>query len=234
MSTDKKTVTTEDRLIVFIHASYALALQALGLAEKVIAETALTVNDSLESNFHWEGELQSFRFSTDDGSDEEIVQAHSLEEAAIQIASRNGWYYEPDPTDVDDDKDNDTAEYLAVPIPDAAVYEMACEARQSYDEDAIQQTEDDGIAEATRQLALQQSELLSAAGFVLRKHTTRVWDGYLHGDRRLSIVQLDDGTCVASLEYERMGGLKVLAGEGLSTAIETLRLLYPTMFHPAE
>lgn len=87
----------EQKLMAFIHASYALALQSLGIPDKVIAETATTVEDALCNNFDWEGEHAfRFRFTSSDGSDEKIVTSNSLEEAAIYVAAQCGWYYEPE------------------------------------------------------------------------------------------------------------------------------------------
>lgn len=98
MSEEKKVESIEDRLTAFIHESYGLALAALGLSPDQIKEAATTVDDSLTNNFDCERPA-TFRFATESGSDEEYVEATSLEEAALSIASRNGWYYEPESDD---------------------------------------------------------------------------------------------------------------------------------------
>ncbi|OJY94471.1 MAG: hypothetical protein BGP25_05625 [Lysobacterales bacterium 63-13] len=152
MSDKDEISTLEDRLTAFIHESYALALNAAGLTAEQIEDVATAVDVSLTNNFDWQGNLQTYYFTTSDGSDVEPVLARSLEGAALHIAERNGWFHKPASLE-------DTAE--------TTPYELANEARQSYDEFAIQATEDAGIAKA---IDLEEAQLLSTAGFVRRDH----------------------------------------------------------------
>ena len=94
MSHEDKHRTLVDRLEAFMHESYGLALTALGLPSDQIKDAAATVTNALANGFDWEGPLQVFAFSTEDGLEEAHVQSTSLEAAALSIAARNGWHHD--------------------------------------------------------------------------------------------------------------------------------------------